>query len=148
MQIKNFTLTVLFSFFSIILLSSEQKHENTIALKHRSHSCPQGLLYRINEINDPLNEVLPIKYACSYKDPKQCYSPLRARLDEEQETTEEISNGILNCKEESSSESESDSEESACGKIFRDVESDQDVQSDEENLFEMDDIEACTSENL
>lgn len=135
MQIKKITTTVFFSFFSIFLSSSEENHGKNNSSKHRSYSCPQELFYRTDETNDSENEVLPIKCACSYKDPKQSYSPLRAKLDEEQEVAAKNDN----CKDKLSPEGESDSEESACDKDFRDVD------SDEEDLFEMDDIKPSNS---
>lgn len=133
MQIKTFTLIVLISFFPILLCSSEQIDEKKNALKHRSHSCPQELLYKTDEIKDSLGDVLPIKYAYSYKDPQQSYSPLRAML--QQEALKKISNDISNYKEESNSQSKSDSEESDCDQDFEDVD------SDEEALFDIDDID-------
>lgn len=138
MQIKTFTLIVLISFFPILLCSSEQIDEKKSALKHRSYSCPQELLYKTDEIKDLLgDEVLPIKYAYSYKDPQQSYSPLRAML--QQEALKKSSSDISNYKEESNSQSKSDSEDSDCDKDFKDVDSN--VDSDEEALFDIDDID-------
>ncbi|AXK60767.1 hypothetical protein [Candidatus Chromulinivorax destructor] len=132
MQIKKKHLFILVIFLPIILFCAEQNIARD-SLKQRSHSCPQQHAI-LEQLYIPHPD--PNRHAYSYKDPKKCYSPLQSLCQKMNLKEQELEVEKINFKK-TSNDHESDCE----SEVSDHSQTSQDLDSGEECLFEIDDID-------